>query len=214
MIDGILDIVVRSIYVSGIASFTAFLAGFSIVLRVVELKSKTLILSIFEALIGVPTTVIGLLIYLLIFPQGPLGFLNLLYTQYAIILGEFLVALPVIVSTLFKPVETAVKDLKELVISLGGSDKEATRFILRELLPSLMSSFLMGFSRAVGELGVALIVGGNIAGSTRVLTTAIALMTSMGEYETALMLGFMLISIVLMTSIILKFLGEFRWRSS
>ncbi|MCS7108411.1 MAG: ABC transporter permease [Sulfolobales archaeon] len=210
--EEILDIVLRSVYISGVASFLAFLVGFFLVLKAVDLRFKEFILSVFEALIGVPTTVIGLLIYLLIFPRGPLGTLNLLYTPYAIILGEFLVALPVVFSTLYRPVENALKDLRELVISLGGNIEETTWLILRELLPSLVSSFLMGFSRAIGELGVALIVGGNIAGSTRVLTTTIALMTSMGEYETAVLLGLTLVSLVLIISIALKLMGELRWK--
>ncbi|MEM0361289.1 MAG: ABC transporter permease [Sulfolobales archaeon] len=214
MMGELADIILRSIYVSGTASLIAFLVGLSIVLKSVEVRSKTIILGIFEALVGVPTTTIALLVYLLIFPQGPLGSLNLLYTPHAIILGQFLVALPVIVSTLFRPVETTVKDLKELIISLGGDEKQVSWLMFKELAPALISSYLMGFSRAIGELGVALIVGGNIAGSTRVLTTAIALMTSMGEYEAAILLGITLIALVIAISITLKLLGEFKWTSS
>ncbi len=214
MYEDVIEILIRSIHVSGAASLIAFLVGFSIVLRTVESRSKLLILGFFEALIGVPTTIIALMVYLLISPRGPLGTLNLLYTPYAIIIGEFLVALPVVVSTLSRPVEAAMKDLKELVISLGGSERQISWLVFKELIPALTSSFLMGFSRAIGELGVALIVGGNIAGSTRVLTTAIALMTSMGEYEVAMTLGLILISLVLAVSITLKFLGELRWTSS
>ncbi len=213
--ESLINVIIRSMYISITATAIAFGIGISIVTYIViklGSRSKSIIIGFFEAMIGIPTTVIGLLIYMLFYPKGPLGFLRILYTPMAIIIGQSIVALPVIISTLYKPIEIAFKDIRELGLSLGASDNQVTLILFFEIIPSLISSFLMGFSRAMGELGVALIVGGGIEGSTNVLTTAIALATAIGEYETAILLGLILLSITFSITVILKLLGMHRWK--
>ena len=205
------SIIARSLYVSFIASLLAFTAAcaLSLLLSQASRRKAEIALGVFEALIGVPTTVIGLLVYMLLFPRGPLGFLRLLYTPYAIIIGEFFVALPIAFTTMFRHFQSLRRDVRELVLSLGGSEGQVSRLLLRELSPVLLSSYLSAFSRAIGELGVALIVGGGIEGYTNVLTTAIAIQTSLGNYEYAIWIGLVLISITLVLVLVVKIIGEY-----
>mgnify|MGYP001772586712 CR=1 FL=1 len=211
MAESLYLITLRSLYISSVASLTAF--TFAVILSLITSrtpkKKAEIILGVFEALVGVPTTAVGLLVYMLLFPRGPLGVLRILYTPYAIILGEFFVALPIAFTTMFRPLHNMRESVKELVLSLGGSEKQVTKLLLRELAPVLTSSYLTSFSRAIGELGVALIVGGGIEGYTNVLTTAIALQASMGNYEYAIQLGFILISITIVLTLALKIIGEY-----
>lgn len=210
MAEGVVPITIRSIYISATASAAAFIVAVVISSYVSRSRRRVELLTpIFESLVGVPTTVIGLLVYMLLFPRGPLGFLGLLYTPYAIMLGEFLVALPAAVTYMVRDFYVVREGVRELVLSLGVSNEKAiSALTLRELAPTLLSAYLIAFSRAIGELGVALIVGGGIEGYTNVLTTAIALQTSIGMYEGAILTGLMLISITMTVVFVVRLLGE------
>ena len=209
--EPIVNVVIRSFYVSGTASLLAFITAIAICYyfskrsrRIVDIAT-----SIFEALVGVPTTIIGLLVYMLLYPKSPLGFLRLLYTPYAIIIGQFLVALPLAVVSLIRYFYSTRESIRELILSLGlQSSRVEIVLVLRELTPILASTYLLAFSRCIGELGVAMIAGGAIEGYTSVLTTTIAIQTSMGNFEEALLLGLILISITLSTGILIKLLNR------
>jgi tungstate transport system permease protein len=168
-----------------------------------------LLVPVFEALVGVPTVVIGLLMYMLLSRTGPLGMLNLLYTPQAIVVGQSILITPLVVSTAYRVVRRSLETYGELALSLGASRSQAAAIVLSQATPGLIASIVMGFSRAIGELGVAFMVGGNIAGYTRTLTTAIALGVSMGEYELALSLGGILVSITLAVSVLLRLARRF-----
>jgi len=203
-------VTIRSIYISSIAALIAFMSSIALSTIISRLSRKyvEIVSSVFEALVGVPTTVIGLLVYMLLFPKGPLGALKLIYTPYAIIIGEFLVAFPMAYTYMFRHYYTRREKIRELVLSLGCTEKPVFKLLLRELTPILLSAYLVSFSRAMGELGVALIVGGGIEGYTNVLTTAIAIQTSLGNYEYAIQLGLILVSITVSLVVVLKLLGE------
>lgn len=210
MTESIYTVTIRSIYISSIAALIAFISSIALSTIISRLPRKyvEIVSSVFEALVGVPTTVIGLLVYMLLFPKGPLGALKLIYTPYAIIIGEFLVAFPMAYTYMFRHYYTRREKIRELVLSLGCTEKPVFKLLLRELTPILLSAYLVSFSRAMGELGVALIVGGGIEGYTNVLTTAIAIQTSLGNYEYAIQLGLILVSITVSLVVVLKLLGE------
>lgn len=197
-------VTLRSIAISG--SATVLAASWSIPLAYLLAESKRLRLLVYlvEALVGVPTVLVGLLFYLLLSRQGPLGFLGMLYTPQAIVVGEAVLITPLITAVSYNALLAGIQRYKELALTLGASSRQAALLVFRETLPSLVSSTVMGFSRAVGELGVALIVGGNIEGVTRTLTTSIALATAMGEYEAALKLGAVLTVIAIGVSIAVR----------
>lgn len=207
--ESLISVTLRSLYISSAAALLAFVSGLGVSMTLARLSRRRfeMVLGVFEALIGVPTTVIGLLLYLLLYPKGPLGALGLLYTPQAIVIGEFLVALPISVTLIARHVYELRGVVRELVLSLGGSEKQVLHLLVRELTPVLASAYVVSFSRAIGELGVALIVGGGIEGATNVLTTAIYLQTSIGNYEQAIQLGLILIGITAVIAVAVKVLG-------
>ena len=158
---------------------------------------RGLTLVVMESLVGVPTVLVGLLLYMLLSRRGPLGFLDMLYTPQAIVLGEAILITPLLVSVSYRSLSGHIGYVREALESLGARGARLLVMVAREALPGLVGSASMGFSRAVGELGVALIVGGNIAGYTRTLSTSIALATSMGLYGYAVKLGIVLLALSL-----------------
>jgi tungstate transport system permease protein len=137
-----------------------------------------------------------LLLWLLLSKAGPLGFLGLLYTPGAIILGEALLVTPLIVSVATNAIESVDPEMMNLARTSGASESQASIAVLKEAVNGLIFSYAAGFNRAIAELGVALIVGGNLAGFTDVLTTDISNLTSRGEFSTAIALGIILLVIV------------------
>ncbi len=214
--ESLLDITLRSLWISGLASLVSFIAALALSFSLARARESVanVVAGFLESLVGVPTTVIGLLTYMLLYPRGPLAPLNLLYTPWAIVIGESLVALPVSAVVLYRSVRRSLSVVSELAASLGLTSGGLFGIVAREIIPDLFTSYLVGFSRAIGELGVALIAGGGIQGYTNVLTTAIALETSIGNYEDAISVGLVLISITALITLALKTMGERIWRSS
>ena len=194
--ETVASIVARSVYISSTATLLS--AAWSLPLAYLVARGRFRGLGeAAEALVGVPTVLIGLLLYLLLSRNGPLGGLGLLYTPTAIIIGEAILVTPLLLATSRHILEAAVNTYGDLALALGADERSAMLLALREAAPGLVAAVVMGFSRAVGELGVALMVGGNIKGYTRTITTTIALEVSKGEYETALALGAALVAVLI-----------------
>ena len=208
----ILEITIRSIVISSTAVLTSLAWSIPLSLKMISSDSRItkIFISIANALVGFPTVLVGLLVYTILSRSGPLGFLGILYTPLAIIIGEAILVTPLILSLLYETLNKARQTYWELAISLGADDIQAYYIMLRETIPDIIITALLAFSRAIGELGVALIVGGNIRGYTRVFTTAIALEISKGDFETALSLGLILFTIVSSITIISRLLGARR----
>lgn len=207
MYSEVLEITLRSIWISGTATVIA--STWSIVLAYVMSKKDSLaryLVPLSEALIGVPTVLIGLILYILLSSRGPLGLFKLLYTPQAIIIGESILVTPLMVSICYRVIHSKWLVYGELALSLGATEKQTISIVLRESIPGIIAAYAMSFSRAIGELGIALMVGGNIRGLTRVLSTAIALEVSKGEFEKAVTLGIILIVIVVAVSFGLRIL--------
>ena len=204
----VVEIIIRSITISGTATFLASLWSIPLSFLLVSRYSKitNLIMGFFNALVGVPTVVVGLFLYMILSRSGPLGFLGMLYTPQAIMLGEAILITPLLVSLLYESFHRTREKYWELALTLGASDRQALKLFLLQSLPEILVVLLLGFSRAIGELGVALLVGGNIKGYTRVMTTAISLEVMKGEFEKALLLGGFLITTVLGISTSIRFL--------
>lgn len=208
MVESVFDVAVRSIVITGSSALLALAwsipAAFAMASRRLEALA-----SVFEAVSNMPTVVVGLLFYFLLSRQGPLGFLNLLYTPQAVILAQSVLATPIVVATAYRILRASYETYGEAVQSLGASDLQAFAAVVRESLPGLAGSAVIGFSRTSGELGVAMIVGGNIEGSTRVLTTAATLYVSIGEFEKALYAG---LTLVLISVLVSAGTWGLRWR--
>ena len=150
-----------------------------------------------NALLGLPSVVVGLLVYLMLSRAGPLGSLGILFTPTAIVIAQTLLVLPIVAAMARQMVEDAWGEYREQLTSLGVSPARAVPTLLMDLRFSLLTVVLLGFGRAASEVGAVMIVGGNIDGVTRVMTTAIALETSKGDLPLALALGAVLIGVVL-----------------
>ena len=177
-------------------------------------RGRRLALDLVNSLVGIPTVVVGLALYFLISRSGPLGHLQLLYTPLAITIGQAVLITPFIISLSVEVLGTVRRRVWETLLSLGATEQQAAATVVDEASPGLLTSILIGFSRAVGELGVALMLGGNIRGFTRVMTTAIALEVGRGEFELALILGIVLLSLAFTATVAVRvFARELAWRS-
>src|SRR6476469_9531358 len=147
-----------------------------------------------QASLSLPTVLIGLLLYLTLSRQGPLGGLHWLFSQSGIIVGQMLIALPVLVAFTLSAVQAADPRLAETAVILGASRWRTMLTVLHEVRFGVMAAVINGFGRVISEVGCALMVGGNIAGETRTITTAIALETSKGEFAQGIALGLVLVA--------------------
>jgi len=153
---------------------------------------------------AVPAVAIGLVIYLLISRRGPLGVLGLLYTPWAMVIAQATLVTPIITSLSIQTLKRVGSMVKETAISLGASGWQMVITLLREAKSPLMAAFIVGFARVIGETGMTMMVGGNIKGATRVMTTAIALETMKGDFELAVALGIILLIIAFILNIFLQ----------
>ena len=201
----IVDIVSRSIYVAGLSTIisSTWSIPLGLVFALRRFRGRYILSSIFNSLIGFPTVLEGLILYLLLTRSGPLGWLNLLYTVNAIIIGQALLITPLIVSFIVGAVESIDPRVRDAALTLGLSEWKADLIIVSHCIRGIIGSVMAGFNRAIGELGVALMLGGDIRFKTRVITTAIAFETGLGNWGFALILGLIfLIIIVLITLLI------------
>ena len=150
-----------------------------------------------NALLGLPSVVVGLVVYLMLSRAGPLGSLGILFTPSAIIVAQTLLVLPIVAAMARQFVEDGWQEYREQLVSLGVGPGRAVPTLLWDLRFSLLTVVMLGFGRAASEVGAVMVVGGNIDGVTRVMTTAIALETSKGDLPLALALGAVLIAVVL-----------------
>jgi len=158
---------------------------------------RTTLIVILNALLGLPSVVVGLVVYLLLSRAGPLGTLGILFTPAAIVVAQTLLVAPIVAALARQTCEDAWREYEEQLTSLGVSRLRAVPTILWDARFSLLTVVLAGFGRAASEVGAVMIVGGNIDGVTRVMTTAIALETSKGDLPLALALGVVLIAVIL-----------------
>jgi tungstate transport system permease protein len=201
----------RSLAISGTAAVLASLWSIPISTQLSISRSPIakILISISNAFVGFPTVVVGLLLYLLLSRSGPLGLLGLLYSPYAIIIGQAILITPLIISLGVEVIGVQSRELIEMSVTFGASTRQILITIVGESISRLMAVSIIGFQRALGELGVALMLGGNIKGLTRVFTTAIALEIQRGEFELAIYLGIILITIDFIIVLLLRILG---WR--
>ena len=204
----LVEITIRSLTISGFATIAASLWSIPLgaLIGLGRFRGRLLLRGVFNALLGVPTVTLGLVLYLLISKSGPLGFLRLLYTPTAIILGQAVLITPIIVSFVANSMEAVDPDVRNLALTLGSTEIEAVLAVLNESMEGVLLSVTAGFNRALAELGIALMVGGNIRGVTRMLTTYIALETNRGEVAIGIAFAVILLTIVAAVNLSVNFL--------
>jgi tungstate transport system permease protein len=204
----IFSIALLSLRVSGIATFLSSLVGVPLgfIIGSGEFWGKKGLTAIFNTLMALPTVVVGLLVYSFISRQGPLGPLELLFTPRAMVIGQFILATPIIVALTIAATQAIDPRVKITAMTLGAGPLRTAVTILSEARFALMAAIVAGFGRVIGEVGCALMVGGNIRGYTRTMTTAIALETAKGEFAFGLALGFILLMVAFFINILFHWL--------
>lgn len=199
----VMSIVWLSLKVSGAAALIGALIALPLAAWVVQTRSllREPMIVLLNASLGLPPVIVGLVVYLLLSRTGPMGALGWLFTPSGMIFAQVLLVTPIIAALARQQLEDAQQEYQDLFASLGLTRWQSLQTLLFETRFSLLVLLLAGFGRAIAEVGAVMMVGGNIAGHTRVMTTAIALETSKGELALALALGLILIAIVLMINI-------------
>ena len=162
---------------------------------------KRLLVNIIQTFYSLPTVFVGLLIFITFSKAGPLGFFGILFTPKAMVVGQVVLISPVVTGLTISALRSVSPEIRDTAISLGATRFQTILKVAQEARYATVTAVLMGFGRAVAEVGVALMVGGNIRGFTRTLTTAMSLETSMGNIEFSMALGIILISLALIVSI-------------
>ncbi|MGB9902268.1 ABC transporter permease [Methanothrix sp.] len=158
------------------------------------------LINLIQTLYSMPTVTVGLFVFLLLSREGPLGSYGLLYTPYGMVIGQSILITPLILGLTISALSGVSEDVRDTAISLGADRLQTMWTVIVEARGPVLAALLLGFGRALSEVGVAMMIGGNIRGYTRVLTTAIALETSMGNLEISIALGLILISIALVVN--------------
>jgi tungstate transport system permease protein len=204
--------VYRSLYVTVLGTLLSCLWSIPIatVLGLYSFRGKWVIKGIFNSLIGVPTVALGLLLYLFMSHQGEFGFLHLLYTLNGIAIGQSILITPLIVSFTSSALGAADVQLRDLAMTLGASGFRTNLAVMRETVWSIVLAISAAFNRGFGELGVAMIVGGNLFQETRVLTTSIALETNLGNFAVAMAYAIILMAIILVIALVINLVERLR----
>ena len=198
--------VFTSLYTSVCAILLAALVGIPIGIWVglTKFRGRRVIIVLLNTLMAWPTVVVGLLLYGLFSRQGSLGMLGLLFTPLAMIAGQMVLATPIVAHYVLAAVTGADERIMTTALTLGATRLRAAMTLLYEVRFGVMAAIIAGFGRVIAEVGVAMMLGGNIRGSTRTMTTAIALETSKGEFAFALALGLILMTVAFSVNLALN----------
>jgi len=172
---------------------------------------KRTLINLIQTFYSVPTVAVGLLVFLLFSRSGPLGFMELLFTPQIMVIGQVILISPIMLGLVIAALSGVDKAAYETAVAIGASQFQATTVVVGEARYAIYSAVIMGFGRAISEVGLALMVGGNIRGYTRVMTTAISLETSKGDIVLSIALGIILISLALIINFALSRLQQ-RWK--
>jgi tungstate transport system permease protein len=165
---------------------------------------KRMVINAIQTLFSLPTVVVGLFIFVLFSRAGPIGGLNIMFTPILMVIGQVVLITPIMLGLVISALGGVDKAIMDTATSLGASGPQVALALIREARYAVVAAVIMGFGRAISEVGLAIMVGGNIRGFTRVLTTAISLETSKGELELSIALGIILVSIALIVNVALN----------
>ena len=203
----IFNIVLLSLRVSLTAVILASLLGvyLGFLMAVKDYWGKRFSVALVNTLLALPTVVIGLIVYSLISRRGPLGVFGLLYTPSAMVVGQLILAAPIIIALTHSAVQGIDKRVRDTALTLGATDAQSAWMVIKEARYAVLAAVITGFGRVIAEVGAAMMLGGNIKGSTRVMTTAITLETAKGEFGFAIALGIILLLIAFVINILLHY---------
>ncbi|MBT1076176.1 ABC transporter permease [Geobacter grbiciae] len=206
----VVSAVTVSVVVSLWSTLFASLAGVpaGVAVAVTEFTGKRAVVTLLNTLMALPTVVVGLFVYSLISRQGPLGGFGILFTPWAMVVGQTLLAIPIVANLTMSAIKGADPRIVPTALTLGAGPFESIRRLVVEMRFGIMAAVIAGFGRVIAEVGVAMMLGGNIRGYTRTMTTAIAMETGKGEFALGLALGLILMTVALMINMALNALQQ------
>jgi tungstate transport system permease protein len=206
----VMEITGRSLGISVSAClFSALMAvPLASLIHFYSFPGKRLLISTIQTFFSLPTVLVGLLVFLFFSRSGMLGGLNLMFTPTLMVIGQTILVLPLMIGLIISALNGIGKGVTETALALGASQVQTAGLLLKEARYAVVTAVIMGFGRAISEVGLALMIGGNIRGYTRTLTTSISLQTNLGEIELSLALGVILLVIALVINILLNRLQQ------
>ena len=202
----VMEIAGRTLRISGTSCLLSSLISLPLgsLIHFHQFRGKRALINIIQTLFSVPTVIIGLFVFVLFSRAGPLGELGILFTPTAMVIGQMILVTPLLLGLTISALSGVSREIVDTATSLGASGFQTVLLVLREARYAVLAAVIMGFGRAISEVGCALMLGGNIKGVTRVLTTATYLETSKGELELAIALGIILLFLALIINIALN----------
>jgi tungstate transport system permease protein len=206
----VMQIAGRSLSISATACLLASLICLPLasLIHFRQFRGKRALISTIQTLFAMPTVLVGLFVLVLFSRAGPLGLFGILFTPTAMVIGQILLISPLLLGFTISALSGVSKEVVDTATSLGASGFQTVWLVLREARYAVLAAVIMGFARAISEIGCALMVGGNIKGATRVITTAIALEASKGDIALAIALGMILLFLALIINIALNRLQQ------
>jgi tungstate transport system permease protein len=206
----VIEIAGRSLRISGAACLLASLICIPLasLIHFHHFLGKRALINIIQTLFSVPTVLVGLFVFVLFSRAGPLGFFGILLTPTAMVIGQMILITPLLLGFTISALSGVSKEIVDTATSLGASSFQTIWLVLREARYAVLAAVIMGFGRAISEVGCALLVGGNMKGVTRVITTTISMETAKGDFELAIALGIILLLLALIINIVLNRLQQ------
>lgn len=206
----VMEIAGRSLSISGTACLLASLICIPLgsLIHFHHFRGKRALINIIQTLFVMPTVLVGLFLLVLLSRAGPLGFFGILFTPTAMVIGQMILITPLLLGLTISALSGVSREIVDTAISLGASTSQTFWLVLKEARYAVLAAVIMGFARAISEVGCALMVGGNIRGATRVITTVISLEAGKGNLELAIALGIMLLFLALIINIALNRLQQ------
>ena len=205
-----------SLEISGCATLLSLLLGIplGIVLALARFPGRSITVALVNTGMGLPPVVVGLFVSLFLWRSGPLGFLELMYTPAAMIIAQVVIAFPIVAGLTMASFQTLDPKLNVQLLGIGASKPQLLWLLCREARLPLLAAVMAGFGGVISEVGASMMVGGNIRGQTRVLTTATVLETGKGNFDIAIALGLILLALIFAINFVLSHIqqrGQFRW---
>ena len=211
----VLGITLLSLRVSGLATAISLLLGIPLgtVIALTRFPGRSLLVTLVNTGMGLPPVVVGLVVSILLWRSGPLGFLDILYTPTAMVTAQVCLAAPIVIGLTLAALQQVNPMLRLQLLALGASRVQVTLLLLREARLPLLAAIMAGFGAVISEVGASLMVGGNIKGQTRVLTTATVLETGKGNFDLAIALSAILLLLTFLVNWALTWIQQSRPRA-
>jgi tungstate transport system permease protein len=206
----VMSITLLSLKISGLATLISLFVGVSCgsLIALSQFPGKKIIVSLVNTGMGLPPVVVGLFVSIFLWRNGPLGFLELLYTPAAIVIAQFVIATPIVMGITVASLQQLPRKLKLQILALGATRVQMVWMLIKEAKLPLLAAVMAGFGGVISEIGASIMVGGNIKGYTRVLTTATVMETSKGNFDIAIALGIILLLLAYVINLVLTYIQQ------